>query len=121
MDQPPAPNPSNPPPRGGNPLRWIMAYTRGLIYNQHLRRLTMFYSLLGALLMFFVGDMFLEGWLRERLQRFAVYWLICAWLTVLAALLAIFDLLMLRLQHRLERRLLREKMLDSHREGEETP
>jgi len=37
--------------------------------------------------------------------------LICGWLTVLAALLAVYDLLLLRIQHRLLRRELRARML----------
>ena len=71
----------------------------------------MFYAVLGALLMAFCGDVFLSGWLRERLQRFAIYWLICAWLTMLAALLAIYDLILLRIHARALRRQLRREVL----------
>lgn len=71
----------------------------------------MFYSALGAMLMVLCGDMLLAAWLRERLQRFAVYWLVCAWLTMLAALLAIYDLVLIRVQHRAERRRLRKAIL----------
>jgi uncharacterized membrane protein YdcZ (DUF606 family) len=96
-------------PRG--PLGWIVIFTRGLIFDQHLRRVTMFYVLVAAMLMALAGDVFLADWLRHPVVRFAVYWLACAWLTILAALLAIYDLLMLRVQHRLMRRKLRERML----------
>ncbi len=71
----------------------------------------MFYVVIAAMVMAFVGDVFLAGWLREQLMRFAVYWLVCGWLTVLSALLAIYDLLLLRVQHRVLRRQLRERML----------
>lgn len=100
------------------PLRGLIALTRGLIYDQHTRRMAMFYSVLGALLMAFCGDVFLGGWLRERLQRFAIYWLVCAWLTVLAALLAIFDLILVRVQARALRRALRQEVLRAGPEGE---
>jgi hypothetical protein len=93
-----------------NPFRWIIVFTRGLLYDQHLRRWVMFYTVLAAALMVFAGDLLLGDWLRERLQRFAVYWLVCGWLTVTAGLLAIYDLLMMRLEHRLARRQLREKI-----------
>lgn len=89
----------------------ILLYTRGLIFDQHLRRQTMFYAVLAAMLMAFTGDVLLSDWLRVRLVRFVVWWLACGWLTVLAALLALYDLLLLRVQHRLARRELRERYL----------
>lgn len=92
----------------GGPLRRLIGLTRWLIFDQHTRRMAMFYSVLAALLMAFCGDVFLGDWLRERLQRFAIYWLVCAWLTVLAGLLAIYDLLLIRIQSRAERRRLRK-------------
>ena len=97
----------------GSPLGWIFIYTRGLIVDQHLRRLTMFYVVLAAMLMAFFGDLFLGNWMqpREHFFRFAVYWLACGWLTILAALLAIYDLLLLRVQHRLVRHQLRRRIL----------
>ena len=100
------------------PLRAVLLYTRGLIVDQHLRRLTMFYTVLAAMLMVFVGWEILGDWLEphRHLYRFAVYWMICGWLTMLSALLAMYDMLMLRLQHRLARRALRTKML-----GEDVP
>jgi hypothetical protein len=103
-------------PRG--PLGWIVIFTRGLIFDQHLRRVT-FYVVVAAMLMALAGDVLLAGWLRERLLRLAVYWLACAWLTILAALLAIYDLLMLRVQHRLLRRQLRERILGEEAEKSE--
>ncbi len=96
-------------PRG--PLGWIVIFTRGMIFDQHLRRVTMFYVVLTAMLMALIGDVLLADWLRAHLIRFVVYWLACAWLTILAALLAVYDLLLLRVQHRLARRELRARIL----------
>ena len=92
-------------------MRWVILFTRGMIYDQHMRRLTMFYTVLVALVMAFGGDMFLSDWLRRPWQLFVIYWLVCGWLTVLAALLAIYDLLLLRVQHRLVHRQLHKKIL----------
>lgn len=92
-------------------MRTIVQITRGLIFDRHTRRLAMFYSVLAALLMAFAGDVVLANWLRERLQRFAIYWLVCAWLTVLAALLAIYDLILLRIEARALRRQMRKEIL----------
>ena len=105
----PQPSPARP-PRGGF-LGAVLLYTRGMIFDQHLRRLTMFYAVLVAMVMAFAGDIFFGEWLREKLVRFVIWWLVCGWLTVLAALLAVYDLLMLRIQHRLVRRELRERLL----------
>lgn len=107
--------------RGWGPFRFVLAYTRGLIVDQHLRRQTMFYVVIAAMLMFFAGVTFLEDWLdgRHHLARFAVYWMICGWLTILAALLAIYDLLLLRIQHRLLRRQLRERFLGDQQRREQ--
>lgn len=101
----------------GGPLGWILLYTRGLIVDQHLRRLTMFYLALTALLMVFFGALFLDGWVQASKQDFrlalwfACYWLAVAWLTMAAALLAIYDLLFVRVQHRAVRRQLRQRIL----------
>lgn len=115
-EMPARPGPKNRRTFGG-PLGWILLYTRGLIADQHLRRLTMFYVVLAAMVMVFVGDLFLGDWMapREHFFRFAFYWLAVGWLTLVAALLAIYDLLMLRVQHRLVRRELRQRIL-----GDET-
>ena len=96
----------------------VRTYTRGLIVDQHLRRLTMFYTVIAAMVMIFAGVTFLEDWLdwHYHVMRFAVYWLAVGWLTILTALLAVYDLLLLRVQHRLLRRELRAKFLgEQHR------
>jgi uncharacterized membrane protein YdcZ (DUF606 family) len=117
-DDPQVPEAHETPPRptwrgrvSRGPLGWILMFTRGLIFDQHLRRVTMFYVVLAAMFMALAGDVFIDGWLRHPLLRFVIYWLACAWLTILAALLAVYDLLMLRVQHRLLRRRLRERTL----------
>ena len=119
-----SPAPADPPqpvprPRTVGPLGWVVRYTRGLILDQHLRRLTMFYVIIAAMLMAFGGEVFLGGWLRQNPWRFLGYYLTCAWLTIAAALLAIYDLLMIRLQHRFIRRRLRTDLLgDEHKDEE---
>lgn len=115
--------PADRPPRrrGWGPFRFVLGYTRAVIVDQHLRRMTMFYVVIAAMVMAFCGDLFLSDWLdfRHHIGRFAVYWLVCGWLTVLAALLAVYDLLLLRIQHRLLRRALRARMLAEETEEKE--
>ena len=107
------PPPSTKPRRPIGPVRAVLLYTRGLIVDQHLRRVTMFYTVLIPMLMVFAGVEFLGGWMdpHQHFYRFAVYWMICGWLTILAALLAVYDILINRLQARALQRALRARML----------
>ena len=96
------------------PLRtasFVIHATRGVIRDQTVRRKTMFIVILVALLWLFSGLTFLQNALnpREHLLRFAFFWLVCLWLTLTAMLLAIFDLLMVRVEARRARRMLNEK------------
>ncbi len=71
----------------------------------------MFYSVLGALVLLFGGATFLDGWLRARPLLFLLYWAACAWITLLAVLLAVFDMLVVRARARSERRRLEAEYL----------
>jgi hypothetical protein len=88
--------------------------TRGLVRHQAMRRKLMFWTVILAVLMLFCGATFLAPWLdpKERPGWFVFYWLACAWVTVTAVLLAIFDLLLVRVQARDEKRALAEQMAE---------
>ena len=85
---------------------------RGVIRDQSTRRWVMFITLVIAMLMLFCGTTVLQPLLspREHPGWFAFFWLACAWLTLTALLLALFDLLMLRARDRTARKTLREKL-----------
>jgi hypothetical protein len=85
---------------------------RGVIRDQSTRRRVMFITLVVAMCMLFFGTTFLQPLLspREHPGWFLLFWLACAWLTLTALLLALFDLLMLRAQDRAARKILREKV-----------
>jgi hypothetical protein len=85
---------------------------RGVIRDQSTRRRVMFITLVIAMLMLFSGTTFLQPLLtpREHPGWFLLFWLACAWLTLTALLLALFDLLMLRTQDRTARKILSEKL-----------
>jgi hypothetical protein len=85
---------------------------RGLIRDQTMRRWVMFITLLVAMLMLFGGSTFLEPLLapHEHPGRFILFWLVCAWFTLTAVGLALFDLLMVRAQSRAAKRELRETL-----------
>jgi hypothetical protein len=62
--------------------------------------------------MVFLGTTFLQPLLspREHPRWFLFFWVACAWLTFTALLLALFDLLILRVHDRAARKTLREKL-----------
>jgi protein-S-isoprenylcysteine O-methyltransferase Ste14 len=90
---------------------FVIHAVRGAIRDQNRRRKTMFILLVVALAMLFSGSTFFESALnpRERPVWFILFWVACAWLTLTAMLLAIFDLLVVKLEARKTGRMLREK------------
>lgn len=81
----------------------------------------MFYSLLAALVLLFAGATFLDTWLRARPLLFLLYWGACAWITLLAVLLAVFDMLVVRARARRERRMLESEYLQEIDDDDSQP
>jgi hypothetical protein len=94
--------------------------TRGLLRDQKSRRRTMAVSIAVALSLLVTGLTVFRSWLNphEHPWRFIFFWLACAWETVLAILLALFDVLLMRAQERAARKALREQMQPDTPEGE---
>jgi hypothetical protein len=92
-------------------LRTILLVTRGIILDPRVRRWAMFILILAAMVMCFAGSTFLSGSLTT-FWDLIIYWGICAWLTLAALLLALWDLLLVRAAARRERRRLEKQMLD---------
>ena len=97
------------------PLRttsFIIHATRGVIRDPNTRRKAMFALVIVAVLLLFFGSTVLRSTLnpREHPFWFIFFWLICAWVTVTAMLLAIFDMLLVRLEARRAERQLRENL-----------
>ena len=96
-------------------LEWIsfvMQVARGAIREQKTRRKAMLGSLIVALALLIAGSTILQPLLnpREHPGWFIVFWLGCAWITILAMLLALFDLLMLRSQRRADEKSLQKQL-----------
>src|SRR5437762_13675726 len=107
MDEPPQ-----------KPLRtfsFVVHATRGVIRDQTVRRKTMFILLIIALLLLFFGSTFLAPTINPRQHPvwFILFWFVCAWLTLTAMFLAIFDMLVVRLQGRRASRTLRDEFLEA--------
>ena len=86
--------------------------TRGVIRDPRARRKMMLALLAGAIVVLLCGLTFLQPALspQEHPWRVIIFWMACIWLTLTALLLAIFDLLMLRMEARRAERALRERL-----------
>ena len=102
-------------------LKFILTYTIGLIRDPRLRRQSMFYGLVAALVLLFAGATFLDAPLRRHVWMFATYWFACAWLTFAALLLALYDMIAIRAAARRERRQLEREYLAKRRLDDEDP
>jgi protein-S-isoprenylcysteine O-methyltransferase Ste14 len=101
-------------PPDQKPLRsasFVVHVTRGVIRDQNMRRKAMLALLVVALLLLLSGSTFLAPLLnpREHLGWSLFFWLSCVWLTLTALLLALFDLLIVRVQARKARRALNQE------------
>ena len=94
-----------------NNAKFIIQVSKGLIRDQRARRLVMFYSISIALVMIFAGSTFLWSLLREHPFVFLAYWAGCAWITLLAVLLAFYDMVKVRADVRRERRRLERELI----------
>lgn len=104
-------SPRETPPPNEKKLRvasFAIHATRGLLRDQSARRWTMFALVCAALVLLSCGATFLAPVLdpRSRPGWFISYWFVCAWITATAALLAVFDLLLVRAQARAVKRAL---------------
>lgn len=85
---------------------------RGLLRDPKMRRILMGITIAIAAILLVIGLTGLGSWLNphEHPWRFILFWVVCAWQTVLAGLLAIFDLLLARAEGRAARKALREQL-----------
>jgi uncharacterized membrane protein len=91
---------------------FVVHATRGLIRDQKIRRRMMVIILTVAVVLMICGTTVLRPTLNphQRPVWFVFFWVVCAWLTVTAILIAIFDLLMVTTSARRAERELREKI-----------
>jgi len=91
---------------------FVVHATRGVIRDQRTRRKAMVVLLALAVLMLLAGFTVFQSVLSPREHPWFVilFWIVCVWLTFTALLLAIFDLLMVRVEARRAQRALREKL-----------
>lgn len=93
-------------------VSFIVHATRGVIRDQKTRRKAMVVLLAVAVLMLIAGFTILQSALNPHEHPWFVilFWLACVWLTFTATLLAIFDLIVIRMEARRGQGALREKL-----------
>ena len=93
-------------------VSFVIHATRGVIRDQRTRRKAMVVLLALAVLMLLAGFTVFQSALNPRDHPWLVilFWIVCVWLTFTALLLALFDLLIVRLEARRAQRVLREKL-----------
>lgn len=92
-------------------LKFILRYTVGIIRDPHVRRTAMFYLVLIAMLLVFTGSTILDAFLQSHIYAFASFWILCAWFTIAAVLLACYDMIAIRAAARRTRRHLEKEYL----------
>ena len=90
--------------------KFILQLTQGLRRDARTRRTMMFYTTLASLVLLFLGATVLDARLVAHPFWFVAWWGVCAWLMLAAVLLAVFDLLMLRVAARRAKRDLAKKV-----------
>ena len=96
-----------------NNARFVIQISKGLIRDQRARRMVMFYSVIVALVLIFAGSiMFSDAWAHEHPFLYIGYWAGCAWITLLAVLLAFYDIVKVRADVRRERRRLERELIE---------
>ena len=100
-------------------FRTILLLTKGIMRDQRARRSMMFWIMMTALVMLFLGSWLLtDKWARENPWLFIGFWVVCGWLTVTGMLLALLDILALRAAQRAARRVLEKQLSDEVKKKE---
>jgi hypothetical protein len=96
-----------------NNVQFVIQVCRGIIRSQRVRRTLMFWDVVVVLAMMFLGSTFFWPWLRQHPVLFLGYWAACAWLTILAALLAVYDMAKVRLEAKQAREELKRELMQA--------
>ena len=102
-------------------FRVIILLCKGILRDTRMRRNVMMWLMLAAMVMLFLGELcFSHEWARQHWLLYFGYWAFCAWVTLAAVLLAIFDILIIRATARAMRRRIEQDIanIDARTKGE---
>ncbi len=84
-----------------------------LFQNRKYRRNLLFGSTIVTMLMAFVGSVFLIDFLSKNPILFAIYWMLCLLMVGFVFILAFYDLLQVRKEHRVRMRVLDRELQEA--------
>jgi hypothetical protein len=101
-----------PPEKRLRHAEFVIHATRGLIRDQRNRRRAMVIVITAAVVLMILGATILKNALNPHEQPgwFIFFWFVCAWLTITAILIAVFDLLTVTSEGRKAERELRSRI-----------
>ncbi len=103
-------------------FRAVILLTKGILRDTRMRRNLMLWLMLAAMVMLFGGSWLMsDGWARDHVRIYFLYWAVCAWLTIAGMLLAVFDILIIRAAGRAMRRRIEQDIahLETKTKGEQ--
>lgn len=86
-----------------NSASFAVTIARALLQYRETRRKIIFFTIVGLLVVFALGNWPLANWLGESVGRFLFYWAGCAFLAVLLFLLGLYDFLAIMREYREQR------------------
>ena len=89
---------------------WVRLITKGILHDRVARRTVLFWLTAAVLAQLALGVFALDAWLMERPLAFLLFWGLCFWLTLTAALLALYDMLVVRREAVAERQALKRRV-----------
>lgn len=89
---------------------FILLISKGILRDRVQRRAMLFWMVVATLVQLAVGVFVLDEWLMAHPLLFLAYWGICLWLTITVLLLAIYDLLAVRVEARWERERIKKQV-----------
>ena len=101
------------------PKSFILLISQGILRDRTQRRTMLFWIVAAALAQLAVGVIVLDAWLLANPVVFLLYWGACFWLTITSLLLALYDLLAVRVEARRERERLKGKVFGEPNDGDE--
>lgn len=104
-----------------NPKSFIVLISKGILRDRQMRRVALFWIVALALVLLGAGTTLFDSWLRAAPLLFLLYWGACIWLTLTSLMLAIFDMLMVRVEARQERERLKKQAFGKKDDEEQKP
>ena len=103
------------------PNSFILLISKGILRDRTQRRTVMFWIVAATLAQLAAGVFVLDAWLLANPVIFLLYWGACFWLTITSLLLALYDMLALRVESRRERERIKGQVFGGDNDKDKQP